>query len=125
MKFTNLCEYVEAGLGLHPYENDGAYDEAFKDAIVEYAIEYDGLTPADLVYILGADPDLYEELPNFLDSYMLFIYDSPNGEIIEHERLYSYEYALNAYDEAKDCYKRLISVEAGGVIDGEIDKRNF
>lgn len=56
---------------------------------------------------------------------MLFIYDSPNGGIVEQERLYNYEYALNAYDEAKDCHKRLISVEAGGIINGKVNKRNF
>ena len=103
MQFINLCEYVEAGLGLRPYENDGVYDEAFKNAIVEYAIEYDGLTPADLMYIFEADPDLYDELPEFLESYILFIYDASNGEIIEQERFYSYEYALSAYDEVDEC----------------------
>lgn len=83
MKFTNLCEYVEAGLGLRPYENDEAYDEAFVNAIIRYAIEYRGLAPIDLAYIFGVDPDLYEELPDLLDSYMPFIYGSPNDEIVE------------------------------------------
>ena len=125
MQFTNLCEYVEAGLGLYPYENDGVYDEAFKNAIVEYAIEYDGLTSADLAYIFGADPDLYDELPEFLESYILSIFDASNGEIIEQERFYNYEDALSAYDEAENCCKRLISVDAGGAINDEVYECNF
>lgn len=70
-------------LELLSYENDEEYYGAFMDAIIEHALKYNGLTCDELDYIFEVDPYLYEEVLDFLASNMLFIYDSPNGEIVE------------------------------------------